>query len=325
MKTPTFWSQKGFWPLVLWPASWLYQLLGLVRNALTTSYQANIPVICVGNLTSGGTGKTPVTAYLANMAKDAGLRPVILSRGYGGNLSGPIIVDSTYHQAKDCGDEPLLLAQSAPVVISRNRAAGAAFIESQRMFDIIIMDDGMQNPQLAKDHIIVVIDGAIGLQNEAIFPSGPLRTSLKNGLKHADLFMINGTDETGLSARLPQQKTISFDLAPEQAIPETSKTKPLVAFAGIGRPSRFFKTLEKAGYYLAQTKEFGDHHPYSQHDITGLVESARALSAGLITTQKDWVRLPKTCQRDIAYLPVTMHISNKARTHLARMLQPKGQ
>lgn len=309
MKAPLFWNDKNIRSSLLIPASWLYRLAGWCRAHIVRPYRSRLPVICVGNITSGGTGKTPVTAYLAQLAKAQGLSPVILSRGYGGTITTPTFVDPERHDARQCGDEPLLLSQSAPVLIARDRGEGARFIEAQNRFDIIIMDDGMQNPGLCKDCIITVFDGKIGIQNGRIFPAGPLRTSLAQGRAQADIIFINGADETDLLADLGDQSVVTFQLKAQDAIPAIKKTTPLFAFAGIGRPERFFETLAEDGYYLAQTKAFGDHHHYNQDDITALVEGARALSALLITTQKDWVRLPPAIQKHIAYLPVSLHIS----------------
>ena len=309
MKAPHFWKNKNILSSLLMPAAWLYRLAGWCRGALVRPYRSHLPVICVGNITSGGTGKTPVTAYLATLAKAQGLRPVILSRGYGGTITTPTFVDPASHEARICGDEPLLLSQSAPVVIARHRGEGARFIEAQNRFDLIIMDDGMQNPQLHKDSIIAVFDGKIGIQNGRIFPAGPLRTPLAQGRKQADIILINGADETALRAQIGDKSALSFSLKAEAAIPAMKKDTPLFAFAGIGRPERFFETLADEGYYLVQTKDFGDHHHYNQAEISALVEGARALSALLITTHKDWVRLPPAIQKHIAYLPVSLHIS----------------
>ena len=328
MKAPRYWQKRGFVSTLVIPLSWLYQLFGLVRALITRPYRADLPVICVGNITSGGTGKTPVSAYLADVAIAKGLAPVILSRGYGGSLSGPCLIDPQNHDASQCGDEPLLLCQTAPVVIARNRAKGAKFIEAQGQFDLIIMDDGMQNPQLHKDSIILVFDGTVGIENSRVLPAGPLRTSPKAGAKQADLIIMNGPDETGLAKRLASVSgapIIHAALKAGTPVPQIEHQTALYAFAGIGRPNRFFDTLNKEGYLLSQTKAFGDHHHYSQADISGLIEGARALSAMLITTAKDWVRLSKAHQKHIAYLPVSLHISSQDHAKLEALLPPKSR
>ena len=327
MKAPHHWTNKGLISTALLPLSWLYLLAGFCLSRLTKPYHARLPVICVGNITSGGTGKTPITAYLANLAKERGLRPVILSRGYGGHITTPTRVDPATHSATDCGDEPLLLATYAPVIIARNRGKGAEFIEAQNCFDVIIMDDGMQNPQLYKDHVICVFDGAIGYQNGRIFPAGPLRNSVATGCDNADIIIINGDDETKLRAAFPDKIMLSSSLTPSGTPPHLTKAQaksPLFAFAGIGRPERFFETLAQQGYYLAQTKSFGDHHHYTPQEIAALIEGAKALSASLITTQKDWVRLPFAIRKHIAYLPVEAHICETQTAHLAALLPVKA-
>lgn len=329
MKAPLFWDSKSLLSSALLPASWLYQAASACRAAITKPYQSRLPVICVGNITSGGTGKTPVTAFLAQSLKSEGLRPVILSRGYGGSLQGPVFV-TKMHSAGECGDEPLMLARHAPVVIARNRAKGAQFIEAQNSyqqdstqngFDVIIMDDGMQNPQLAKDITFAVFDGGIGLQNGRIFPAGPLRTSLDKGLAMADFCLINGADDAALTEKLPADKTLCFSLAPANVGAPDPQQPPLVAFAGIGRPQRFFHTLEAQGYQLANAISFGDHHRYRADELTHLQEMANAADAALMTTEKDWVRLPAAWQEKIAYLPVKALLSDEDTANLQQQIR----
>lgn len=307
MKTPAFWSHKGMVSAALLPASWLYRALSFLRLLTTQTYHSSVPVICVGNITSGGTGKTPVTSWLAGELKEQGYQPVILSRGYGGSLKGPIMVDPASHGAAACGDEPLLLAQTAPVMISANRAKGARAIEQMGRFDVIIMDDGMQNPQLHKHAIILVFDGVVGTQNGRIFPAGPLRQAFNPQKMKADFIIINGPDDTNLASAFPEDQVMSATLLPHPSHPKISHKTPVFAFAGIGRPARFFASLTEAGYQLAGTKAFGDHHPYQEAELQELWQEAKG--ANLITTQKDWVRLPAKWQKDIAYLPVSLHIS----------------
>ena len=303
MKTPAFWQDHNLISALLTPVSYLYKGLSLARAKITTPYHSSLPVLCVGNLTSGGTGKTPLTAWLATRLIAMGYRPVILTRGYGGALAGPVLVTAG-HDARQCGDEPLLLRQYADVVVSRNRADGAAFIETQETFDIIIMDDGLQNPQLHKDMVALVFDGAIGVQNGKIFPAGPLRTTLKSGLSQADMICFNGTDDTHLTALSQHAPCYEFNLLPSPIISPSDDKGRYLAFAGIGRPKRFFDSLRGAGYEVIETHEFGDHHHYRAVELQALAQAAKRQKTTLITTEKDWVRLPKTWQSQIAYLPV---------------------
>ena len=303
MKAPAFWQNHNLISVLFTPFGYLYQSLGWVRTRMTKPYRSSLPVLCVGNLTSGGTGKTPLTAWLADRLTQKGYKPVILTRGYGGSLKGPLLVTSE-HKAEQCGDEPLLLRQYADIVVSRNRAEGAAFIESQQKFDIIIMDDGFQNPQLQKDMVILVFDGAIGIQNGKLFPAGPLRTSVDKGLKQADMICVNGKDQTQISSLSKMVPCYEFTLSPSALIAPPHDKKRYLAFAGIGRPSRFFESLEQTGYEVIETHSFGDHHMYRPVELEALAQAAQKQEALLITTEKDWVRLPKIWQSRVAYLPV---------------------
>lgn len=324
MKAPAFWQNHNLISLVLSPLGYLYQCLGWARARVTKPYRSSLPVLCVGNLTSGGTGKTPLTAWLADRLINKGYRPVILTRGYGGNLKGPVFVTPD-HDAKQCGDEPLLLRQYADIVVSHNRADGAAFIEAQDRFDIIIMDDGFQNPQLQKDMVILVFDGAIGVQNGKFFPAGPLRTALHWGLKQADMICFNGKDQTGISLLSDNTACYEFSLLPSPLIAPPHDTKHYLAFAGIGRPSRFFDSLEQTGYQVIETHSFGDHHAYRPVELEALAQSAEKQNAMLITTEKDWVRLPKIWQSRVAYLPVKASFDASNAKDIDKKLQRLAQ
>lgn len=322
MKAPSFWSHKGMISSALLPLSALYNSLSALRTKASSPYQANIPVICVGNITSGGTGKTPVTAFIATLLHNQGYKVAILSRGYGGTQKKPLKVAFAKHAASLVGDEPLLLSQFADVIISRNRAEGARYIEDHGGYDVIVMDDGMQNPQLAKDAVLTVFDGAIGVQNNRILPAGPLRQSLSSAMPSTDLVMINGQDATSLCDHLGNLPCVSFDLAPAPSEVEKMLQGPVFAFAGIGRPKRFFDTLKNQGYQLAGSKGFGDHYQYQETDLADLSQLAKATGARLITTEKDWVRLPKDWQDQVAYLPVRLQISEKDVTVILSVITP---
>ena len=302
--------------LPLTPLWWLARTL---RNSLATTYRAPLPVICVGNLTAGGVGKTPFVAWLYDRLVERGLKPAILSRGYGGNATGPLWVDPAEHDAGVCGDEPLMLADGREVMISRDRARGARMIAERGTHDMIIMDDGMQNPYLAHDLEIGVFDGGSGVGNGWLLPAGPLRVSMSSDLAKIDLAVINGADETGLASRIPQG-VAQFEarLHPEQSVVEDLAGAPLLAFAGIGRPKRFFASLEAAGGHIVRTLSFADHHPYSQHDLMQILEDAQRHGAEMITTQKDWMRLPPDWRARVAMLPVTLEI-DRAEYLLARV------
>ena len=318
MKAPSFWSHKNIVSTALLPLSYLYQGLSAWRVRYTRPYKSSKAVICVGNLTSGGTGKTPLCAAIAQMMKKAGLRPVILSRGYGGSLSGPILLELDKYTATQTGDEPRLLAQSAPVVISANRAKGAQFIEKNLNCDVIVMDDGLQNPHLIKDFKIGVFDGEIGIQNGRLFPAGPLRTSIKSGQKMLDIVLINGADKQGIAQMMRPLNAFGFHLAPQKQ--QSPADKSFIAFAGIGRPARFFDTLSSQGFHLINSYEFGDHHPYSESELTKLLEEAKAQKAHLITTEKDWVRLAPSWQKLIDYYPVHLSMAKDDKDQLTSQI-----
>ena len=309
MKTPEHWSHRGPAALALLPLTPLWWLAGALRNILATAYHAPVPVICVGNLTAGGVGKTPLVAWLYDRLAERGHQPAILSLGYGGSAPGPLWVDPAEHDAGICGDEPLMLADGRDVLISHDRARGARMIAERGGHDVIIMDDGMQNPYLAHDLEIGVFDGGSGVGNGWLMPAGPLRVPLSSGLAQLDLAVINGADETGLAARIPQKiPQFGARLHPERSIVEEFADTPLLAFAGIGRPKRFFASLEAAGGHVVRTLSFADHHPYSQHDLMQILEDAQRYGAEMITTQKDWMRLPPDWRARVAMLPVTLEI-----------------
>ena len=276
MKTPEFWSHRGPPALALLPLTPLWWLAGTMRKAFATPYHAPIPVICVGNLTAGGVGKTPLVAWLFDRLAERGLQPAILSRGYGGSAAGPLWVDPAEHDAGICGDEPLMLADRRDVMVAHDRARGARMIAERGRHDLIIMDDGMQNPYLAHDLEIGVFDGSNGVGNGWLMPAGPLRVPLSAGLAQLDLAVINGDDETGLAGRIPEAvERYEARLHPEKSVIEGLEGTPLLAFAGIGRPKRFFASLEAAGGQIAKKLSFADHHPYSQHDLMQILEDAQ--------------------------------------------------
>jgi tetraacyldisaccharide 4'-kinase len=314
IKTPSFWNSRGVISTLLLPLSGLWSLAGTVRRFFAQQSRAELPVICIGNLTVGGTGKTPVVAYLYDWCVAAGHAPAILSRGYGGSATKPLWVDPQIHEASICGDEPLMLAEGRDVMVSRDRVAGAAAISARGLHDLILMDDGLQNPFLEKDLKIGVFDGDVGIGNGRVIPAGPLRASLGEGLAELDLALINGEDKTGLAPTILQGlPLVHATLQPDRAGIDELGDVPLLAFAGIGRPERFFVTVRQSGGNLVHWLAFADHHAYSQHDLTKLQEDAGRLGAQLITTQKDWVRLPTEWRERIRFLPVTVELDDDSR------------
>ena len=320
---PKFWNDKGILSSVLLPLSWIWRGVTAARLAWITSEPVTLPVICVGNISVGGTGKTPFTAYLCQLLRQQGISACILTRGYGGRQHGQIIADPALHSAADIGDEALMLSQNELVCISRDRVAGARFIAANLAVDVIIMDDGMQNPWLKKDLTLAVFDGTAGLGNGRIMPSGPLRQTVAAARPLMDMAVINGEDKTNLYSMLaPHLPCLKARLLPNPETAEQVNGRALVGFAGIGRPQRFFDTLGECGADLVKALPFADHHLYSEADLTRLHLEATQLGAELITTQKDWVRLPPEWRERVLVLDVSLALEDGDAELLLREMMP---
>jgi tetraacyldisaccharide 4'-kinase len=320
MKPPHFWYHPPatvfdrVMSRLMIPLGVVYEASVARRLKKTTPVQADAAVVCVGNLTMGGTGKTPVTMAVLDMLKNLDVNAQALSRGYGGSEKGPINVDISKHMASDVGDEPLLIARSNPVWVSANRVDGArAAIRNSAQ--IIVMDDGHQNPQLAKDLSIIVVDAEAGWGNGRVFPAGPLRENIEAGLARTDVIILMLPDENfepdlqALGLDRLEMPVLKAWLEPVEAPP----VGDLVAFAGIGRPEKFFNALTRAGASIIETKSFTDHHTYSAEDLRALHATADARNAGLITTEKDFVRIPATARAGISAWPVRAKFTEPAR------------
>ncbi len=273
--------------MLLQPFGMLYGKAVEARFAIVKPYRSRLPVVCVGNFTVGGAGKTPLAITVARRLREAGRSPVFLTRGYGGRLSGPVLVDPERHNAADVGDEPLLLARHAPVVVASDRPAGARLIETMDA-GTIVMDDGFQNPTLEKTLSLIAIDAAAGLGNGLVFPAGPLRADLAFQLAKADLIILIGNGD--LPAGVHGKPVLRAYLQPATST-DWLRTRPVVAYAGIGRPEKFFATLRAAGAEIAEAIAFADHKPYTAADAQMLQKKAADLGAQLVTTEKDFVRV----------------------------------
>ncbi|MEZ5842319.1 MAG: tetraacyldisaccharide 4'-kinase [Hyphomicrobiaceae bacterium] len=262
-------------------------------------WRAPVPVICIGNFTAGGTGKTPLALRVAEMLTTAGEQPAFLTRGYGGRIRGPHIVAPSLDTARDVGDEALMLAARAPTCVSADRVSGARLLVAQaEPPSVIVMDDGLQNPSLAKDITIVVVDGARGIGNGLVLPAGPLRAPLVAQMAGVSAIVVNGRGQEGegggaigdrLRARFPGPV---LSVVAEPCAPlDWLRAGSWIAFAGIGNPERFFAMLRREGCDVVHTQAFADHHPYSERDAAELLDTARSVQAGLVTTEKDHVRL----------------------------------
>ncbi len=294
LRAPDFWWRKpGALAALLYPAGAIYGAAAAFRLA-KTGYRAKIPVICIGNPTLGGAGKTPTAIAAGTFLKSIGRKPFFLTRGYGGNLAGPALADPAKHGAQEIGDEAPLLAAAAPTVIAQDRAAGAQFAEANGA-DIVVMDDGFQNPSLAKDFSLLVVDGARGLGNGLSFPAGPLRAPLDPQLRRAHAVLVIGEGNAGDKAAAVCARTglpvLRGRLAPEPASATKISGKKVLAYAGIGSPEKFFHSLEAAGAIVAAWKSFGDHHRYSAKDAADLLEQSNKNGLTLVTTEKDLARM----------------------------------
>lgn len=279
---------------LLRPASQVYSWAVKRRFANANPYSSALPVICVGNFTAGGTGKTPLSLLLAKMLKERGARPAFLTRGYSGRAKGPVWVNPETASAEEVGDEPLLLAQSAPTLVSRNRADGARAIEAALAASHIIMDDGLQNPALAKSLTIAVVDGRRGIGNGEVIPAGPLRAPLEFQFELADAIVVNGPPDNATLKWLRQVfqgPVLSATVTAEEASAAAISGKRLLPYAGIGNPHRFRDLLASLGGQVIECSFYKDHHAFSEADAEALLARADAAQATLVTTAKDYARI----------------------------------
>ena len=294
LETPTWWYRnKGALAAALAPVGRLYGGIAERRFARTEPYRSRLPVICIGNFTAGGGGKTPTAIAVAALLAELGAKPAFLTRGYGGASKGPVQV-AKGQSALEVGDEPLLLAEAAPTFVSADRPAGAKAIEATEA-GAIVMDDGFQNPSLAKDLSLVVVDAGCGLGNGLIMPAGPLRAPLEAQMARADALIVIG-DGGKASAVIKAFEAQAKPVLKARMVPRQDKrwlgVLPVIGFAGIARPEKFFATLRNNGARLIDTRSFPDHHRYRERDARRLLDAATERNAMLVTTEKDFVRLP---------------------------------
>jgi tetraacyldisaccharide 4'-kinase len=323
MREPGFWWRKaGLASALLSPLAAGYGAIA-ARRMVRPGARAGVPVICIGNFTLGGAGKTPTAITIARMLREHGERVFFLTRGYGGSASGPKLVDAEADRADVVGDEALLLARVAPTVVARDRVAGAIAATAHGA-QLIIMDDGLQNGSLAKDFTLAVIDGRRGIGNARVFPAGPLRAPLAAQLARIDALLVVGDgDGAGDVVAAAAQCGLPVwhgRLAPHH---ETGAiARPVLAFAGIGDPDKFFATAQEAGFAIAQRRTFPDHHCFTAEEGADLLMTADRDALALLTTEKDHARmtadpaLAALAQR-AHVLPVTMEIDEMAELQAA--------
>lgn len=325
MRQPKFWTTDGPLGRALDPFGRLYGAATAWRLKRGTWTRAPVPVISVGNLTVGGTGKTPVARELVPRLTNLGFRPAVILHGYGGRLTGPVRVDPNTHRALDVGDEALLHGSDGMTWVARQRIEGA-YHAIEVGAKAIILDDAHQHASMIKDLSLVVIDGAIGFGNHRVVPAGPLREPVRAGLTRTDAVVIMGDDETGVIERLPADMPVlhgTLQPGPEAAHLNQRK---VVAFAGLGRPGKFFNTLVELGAQVVATHPFDDHHLYQPADIQTILDEAFALDALPVTTEKDAMRLTPDQRQQVNVLRVAVHWKDAAALDalLQRTLTPFG-
>jgi tetraacyldisaccharide 4'-kinase len=307
MRAPGFWTGEGsgLAPLLLSPLAALYGA-ATARRMARHGWRAPVPVVCCGNATAGGAGKTTLALDLGQRLANRGIATHFLLRGYGGRLKGPLRVDPARHDSRDVGDEALLLAAERPAWIAGgDRGAGArAAVEGGAQ--LIVMDDGLQNPTLEKDLSLLVIDGTYGFGNGRMIPAGPLREPVKAAAARSQAAVLIGEDETGALAQLPpSMPMLRARLAPG---PEASLLagQSVLAFCGIANPRKFFSTIQEAGAVLAGRQAYADHYPYDEGDLRELLAEAESLRAILVTTRKDFVRVPREVRSRVTVVTVRL-------------------
>lgn len=320
MREPSFWwRDAGMAARLLTPFAAAYGMVA-ARRLKRRGEVAGVPVVCVGNPTVGGAGKTPTALAVARMLTEADERPVFLSRGYGGVETGPVLVDPAKHRASDVGDEPLLLARAAPTVVARARVEGAAAAVMAGA-TVVVMDDGFQNPALAKDFSVFVVDAKRGIGNGMVTPAGPLRAPLAAQLDRAQALVVIGravgAADVTADAQARQVPIFPAQLQPDAGALAALGGGPVLAFAGIGDPEKFFGTLSAAGIAIAARRSFDDHHRYTRAEATVLCEHAERHGLALVTTEKDLARMhgdDQTAQlaRRVRALPVTLKFEDES-------------
>lgn len=306
MRAPEFWSggSGGLAPILLSPVSAIYAA-ATARRMARPGWHAPVPVICCGNATAGGAGKTTVALDLGRRLGNRGIGAHFLMRGYGGKLKGPVRVDTAQHDSTAVGDEALLLAAERPTWVAADRAAGAqAAIAAGAQ--AIVMDDGLQNPTLEKDLSLLVIDGTYGFGNGRIIPAGPLREPVAAAAARCQVAVLIGEDETGALAQLPSSlPVLRANLRPGPEA-ELLAGQPVFAFCGIANPRKFFSTLQEAGAFLAGRQSYADHYPYDENDLRDLLAEAEKLRATPVTTRKDFVRIPPAFRNRVTVVTIRL-------------------
>ncbi len=314
--TPKFWyrhqdSKPNITEIMMCPLSKLYQIVHNINMSSKKCRHAPIPVICIGNITAGGSGKTPTIIALNKLIRENNLfkSPFFLSRGYGREGNSTRVVEVHDH-TKNVGDEALLLASHSKTIVSVNRYDGA-IMGHELGADLILMDDGFQNPNLYKDLSIIIIDGKTGLGNRKTIPSGPLREPIDTAFKRSNAVIIIGEDKTNITPLIPNNIPIFKSSITPYELDGFDLSKKYIGFAGLAHPQKLLSTLQGNDFNVLDFHEFADHHPYSDSEINILIDNAQKTNAQLITTEKDYMRIPHKYRSQILFLPIELVFNNE--------------
>lgn len=310
LKTPKFWTKKNLASYSLLPLSLIYFLGFYLVKFFTKTVKISKPVICVGNLIAGGSGKTPTAIAIGKVLNEMSADFAFLSRGYMNDGSKFLMLRKfDNHRAEQVGDEPMLLMETATTFVSKNRLFGAKQIDAMNKFKMIVLDDGMQNNSLHRDLTIMVVDGKIGFGNNFLIPAGPMREPLFAGLKKVDFVVLVGEAKKGLLKKLDGKTVVKANIIPLN-LAEFSGKK-LIAFCGLAYPQKFFSLLEKNGLEVIETYGFADHYIYKGSEIENLYKIAVEKNAVLVTTKKDWVKFSPALQEKVSYLDIELEFEDK--------------
>jgi tetraacyldisaccharide 4'-kinase len=309
IKTPKFWTKINTLSLALLPISLVYFIAHKLDSLFTKKNKISKPIICIGNLIAGGSGKTPTAIAIGKILKEMSINFAYLGHGYRSKgIKFLQLSKGDYKKPELVGEEALLLFEHASTFISKNRLFGTKKIEEKNQFKMILLDDGMQDRSIEKDLTILVIDGKIRFGNGFLIPAGPLRQTVKSGLDKANIIiLINDCDQNFLK-KLPQEKIVKAKIVARNI--DFFKNQKLIAFCGLAYPEKFFSFLAKNNLNLAHKIEFSDHYQYCSYDLEKLLNLAKEKSAKLITTKKDWIKFPDDFQKKISYLDIDLCFEN---------------